>query len=132
MKMKENIIKKKSFEFALKIIELYKMMKSKNEFVISKQLIRAGTSIGANINEAEAAQSKADFIHKMSIASKEARESKYWLMLLQKSRIIEFEYISYIEDIDEIINILTSIVKTSQERLNDKNNNSKFKTQNAK
>lgn len=122
-KMKENVIKNKSFDFALKIVELYKRMKKQNEYVLSKQLLRAGTSIGANVNEAEAAQSKADFINKMSIASKEARETKYWLMLIHRSNIIDFDLTNYLSEIDEIINILTSIVKTSQERLN----NSKLK-----
>ncbi len=85
--MKDNLIQTKSFDFALKIIDFYKILKSEKEFVLSKQLLRAGTSIGANINEAEAAQSKEDFIHKMSIASKEARETRYWLQLLQKSKL---------------------------------------------
>lgn len=118
--MKENLIKTKSFDFSLKIIELYKILKSNNEFVLSKQLLRAGTSIGANVNEAEAAQSKPDFINKMAIASKEARESKYWLELLEKSQIMKFDYSYYLKEIDSIINILTSIVKTSSENLKKK------------
>ena len=75
---KNNVVLNKSFDFALEIIELYKILKSKNEFVISKQLLRSGTSIGANVEEATAAQTKKDFITKMSIASKEARETRYW------------------------------------------------------
>lgn len=94
-------------------------MKSNNEFIISKQLLRSGTSIGTNINESTAAQSKADFIHKMSIASKEARETKYWLMLLNKSQLVVINLEKYIKEIDEIINILNAIVKTSQQ--NNKN-----------
>jgi four helix bundle protein len=82
-------------------------------------LLRSGTSIGANINESTAAQSKADFIHKMSIASKEARETKYWLMLLNKSQLVVINLEKYIKEIDEIINILNAIVKTSQQ--NNKN-----------
>lgn len=115
MEKKENLILEKSFSFAISIIELFKYLKSNNEFIISKQLLRSGTSIGANINEATAAQSKADFIHKMSIASKEARETKYWLMLLNKSQLVEINLDKYIKEIDEIINIVTAIVKTSQQ-----------------
>lgn len=83
--MKESIIEKKSFEFSLMIIELYKDLNNEKEFVISKQLLRCGTSIGANIQEASAAFSKKDFLYKMSISSKEARETKYWLQLLERS-----------------------------------------------
>lgn len=115
MEKKDNLILEKSFNFSLSVIELYKYLKSNNEFIISKQLLRSGTSIGANINEATAAQSKADFIHKMSLASKEARETKYWLMLLNKSQLVEINLYKYIKEIDEIINILTAIVKTSQQ-----------------
>jgi len=84
------------------------------EFVLSKQLLRSGTSIGANIEEGLAGQSKKDFISKMSLASKEARETKYWLKLLQESQIVKHNFTGYIKNIDEIINILTAIVKTSQ------------------
>ena len=119
MVKKEYLILEKSFTFSLSIIELFKHLKSNNEFIISKQLLRSGTSIGANINESTAAQSKADFIHKMSIASKEARETKYWLMLLNKSQLVVINLNKYLKEIDEIINILTAIVKTSQQ--NNKN-----------
>jgi len=119
MEKKENLILEKSFTFSLSIIELFKYLKSNNEFIISKQLLRSGTIIGANINESTAAQSKADFIHKMSIASKEARETKYWLMLLNKSQLVVINLEKYIKEIDEIINIHTAIVKTSQQ--NNKN-----------
>ena len=91
-----------------------------NEYVISKQLLRAGTSIGANIEEANAGFSKKDFIYKMSIASKEARETKYWLLLLNKSKLTDIKMDNYIEDIEHIINILTKIVKTSMEKEKDK------------
>ena len=113
---KENIIKEKSFEFALKIISLYKILAEEKEHVISRQLLRSGTSIGANIEESTAAQSSSDFVHKLSIASKEARETKYWLMLLQQSRLVNHDCSPYLKDIDEIINILTSIIKTMQEK----------------
>jgi len=113
--MKENIIEKKSFEFALKIIELYKKLISQNEYVISKQLLKSGTSIGANVSEASAAQSKKEFITKMSIASKEARETKYWLSLLSESKLVNINLENYLSEINELIKILTSIVKSSQE-----------------
>lgn len=113
----ENNIKDKSFDFALRIIELFKICKSQNEFVISKQLLRCGTSIGANIQEATAAFSKRDFLHKMSIASKEARETQYWIQLLSKSQLVTANFEFYLDEIQQIVNILTSIVKTTQENL---------------
>ena len=117
--MKDNIILDKSFGFAVRIVKLYKhLCDDKKEYVLSKQLLRCGTSIGANINEAQAGQSKADFIAKMSIASKEARESKYWINLLIKTDYLNINenYVqSLINDIEEIIKLLTSIVKSSME-----------------
>ncbi len=83
--MKENIIKNKSFEFALRIIKLYKHLQSEKEYILSKQILRSGTSVGALVRESEHAQSTADFIHKLSIAQKEANESEYWLELLHQS-----------------------------------------------
>jgi len=115
--MKENVIREKSFEFALEIVKLYQQLVEQKEYVISKQLLRSGTSIGANVEEAGAAQSKKDFVSKMSIASKEARESKYWLRLLQKSDLTAIEVNAYINDVESIINILTKIVKTTSERI---------------
>ncbi len=113
----ENIILEKSFEFALSIIELYQLLQLNKEFVISKQLLRSATSVGANAEEASAAQTKRDFAYKMSISSKEARESRYWLKLLHRSQIVPHNYQPYLSDIDEIIRILTSIVKTSQKSI---------------
>ncbi|HPN38064.1 MAG TPA: four helix bundle protein [Melioribacteraceae bacterium] len=120
MNQKNNIILQKSFDFAIEIIELYKILNSKGEFIISKQLFRAATSIGANVNEGTAAASKKDFINKMIIASKEARETEYWLLLLEKSQLVACNYLKYLTDISEINKILTSIVKTSQENLETK------------
>lgn len=111
---KENVIQEKSFAFALRVLELYKQLTAEKEFIISKQLLRCGTSIGANVEEATAAISKKDFTAKMSIASKEARETRYWLQLLDKGDLVEVEVASYLDDIEQIINILTAIVKTSQ------------------
>jgi four helix bundle protein len=114
---KPNIIKEKTYQFALDIINLYRTMQKQNEFVISKQLVRSGTSIGANVEEASAAQSKKDFISKMAISSKEARETNYWLRLLRDSKLFDkIDYIALIKESEEIIKILTSIVKTSQKR----------------
>ena len=117
--MKDNIILDKSFDFAIRVIKLYKhLCDDKKEYILSKQLIRSGTSIGANINEAQAGQSKRDFIAKMSIASKEARESKYWIDLLIKTdylNINETHVSSLLNDIEEIVKLLTSIVKSNQE-----------------
>ncbi len=117
--MKRNIIVEKSFEFSVRIVNLYKCLVSeKREYVLSKQLLRSGTSIGANINEAVEGQSKRDFISKMNIALKEARESKYWLELLERTEYISGEKSKkLLLEIDEIIMILVKIVKTSRERL---------------
>ena len=90
----ENKIADLTFEFSLQIIQLYKILIEHKEYVISKQLLRSATSIGANVEEANAAQTKKDFIAKMSIASKEARETKYWLRLLDKSQLIRFFFLS--------------------------------------
>lgn len=110
---KDNLIQQKSFDFALVIIELYKKLIRVNEFVISKQLLRSATSIGANIEEAIAGQSKKDFLSKISVASKEARETRYWLRLLNKSQMIKMDFSSYLLEIESIISILTKIVKTT-------------------
>lgn len=113
--LKENIIKEKTFNFSLSVIELYKKMLEQNEYVLSKQLLRSATSIGANVNEATAAQSRKDFISKMSIASKEARETNYWLQLISASIIVKIDVSTEVNSCNEIVRILTSIVKTSQD-----------------
>lgn len=115
--MKNNPIKERNFKFALSIIKLYKKLQGQNEFIISKQLLRSGTSIGANIEEATAAQSKKDFLHKMSIASKEARETSYWLRLLKDGDLIKISVDEYLDEINQIIKIITKIVKTTSENL---------------
>ena len=109
----ENIIEVKSFDFAIRTVNLYKyLIKSKNETVLSKQLLRCGTSIGANISEAQKAQTKADFNSKMNIALKEANETQYWLKLLYRTDYItEKEFNSIIEDIKEIVSILVVICR---------------------
>jgi four helix bundle protein len=115
--MKKSIIRDKSFKFALNVIELYILLRDKKEYVISKQLLKCGTSIGANVVEADAAQSRKDFMAKMAIASKEARETRYWLELLQQSALVDIDLDDYLGEIDDIVNILTSIVKTTSESL---------------
>jgi four helix bundle protein len=114
--MKDSTIKQKSFRFALRIIQLYKYLQSnKHEYVLSKQLLRSGTSIGASVSEAKHAESKADFIHKLAIAQKEANETCYWIELLWQSDFIEKnEYDSIFKDISEIQKILSSIILTSK------------------
>lgn len=114
---KDNLIQKKSFDFALSIIRLFKELSKQREFIISKQLLRSATSIGANVEEAIAAQSKKDFIHKMSIASKEARETRYWLKLLDGSHLVELDFRGYLTEIEQIIAILTKIIKTTSSNL---------------
>ena len=113
---KENVVAVKSFDFALEIIGLYKAMQDQKEYVISRQVLRSGTSIGANVEEGGAAQTKKDFIAKMSIASKEARETKYWLRLIRHSKVVEVDVEPLLLKSDELIRILTSIVKTAQSK----------------
>ena len=113
----EQTVERKSFLFAVRIVKLSKHLNTaKKEFVLSKQLLRAGTGIGANVAEAEQAQSKADFISKMSIALKEAVETNYWLRLLQASDYLsDAEFISIYSDCRELEKMLTAIVKTSKQ-----------------
>lgn len=111
--MSESIIENKSFDFAVRTVNLYKHLSTeKKEFVLSKQLLRCGTSIGANVSEGERGQSKADFNAKMNIALKEANETYYWLRLLHQTEYLsDKEFASMQTDIDEIIAILVSICK---------------------
>lgn len=110
----ENVIIEKSYSFALKIMDLTMEIRKKKEYDLASQLWRAGTSIGANVEEAQAAQSRADFRSKMSIAAKEARESHYWLRLTRDGNVIDSATVtSLIDEIEAIKRILTSIVKSS-------------------
>ncbi|MEI8351496.1 MAG: four helix bundle protein [bacterium] len=112
--MKDNLVKDKSYAFSLSVIEVYKSLVKAGEYVMSRQLLKAGTSIGANIEEAIAGQSRADFLSKMSIASKEARETHYWLRLLRDSKTLPREQIApLLLESEALINILSSIVKTT-------------------
>ena len=112
----DNVIVNKSKAFAIRIIRLYKYLcTEKKEFVLSKQLLRSGTSIGANVKEAIRGQSKDDFAHKMNISLKEASETEYWLELLfETDYITEQQFNSIIADCTELIKILTSIIKSSR------------------
>lgn len=118
MSKKHNPIKEKSFAFALRIIKLNQYLVSKKkEYTISKQVLRSGIAIGALVEEACQGESKPDFIHKMSIANKEAFETKYWLMLLKGSGILsDKEAESMLKDCREVITILVSILKTSKNK----------------
>ncbi len=115
----KSIVKEKSFSFALAIIQLYQRLKRKNEIVLSKQLLRSATSIGANVEEALAGQSRKDFLSKMSIASKEARETCYWLQLMNASKFEGENYAPLLEKAQELKRMLTSIVKTTREKSDD-------------
>ncbi len=115
--MKEgNLIQVKTYLFALRIVKLYRYLADKKkEFVLSKQLLKSGTSIGANVEEAIGGQTKRDFISKISIAYKEARETHYWIRLLRDSKFItEKQAISILSDVEEILKILTSIQITTK------------------
>ena len=112
----KSIVKEKSFNFALEIIGLYQRLKRKNEIVLAKQLLRSATSIGANVEEALAGQSRKDFLSKMSIASKEARETCYWLQLMSTSKFEGENYEPLLAKAQELKRILTSIVKTTREK----------------
>ena len=116
MENRENVLKDKSYKFALRIVKLYKhLSEEKREYVLSKQVLRSGTSIGANIAEGNQAQSKADFIHKLSIAHKESFETEYWLCLLRDGDFItEKQAESLINDCQEVQKILTSSIKTAK------------------
>lgn len=112
--MKENIVQVKSYAFAIKIVNTFKVLQpDSKEFVLSKQLLRAGTSIGANIEEAIGGQSRKDFFAKLTIAYKEARETKYWIRLLTDTKYLDKETSRILlEDIEELLGIIGSIQKT--------------------
>jgi four helix bundle protein len=118
---RDNVLKIKSFAFAVRIVNLYRYLTiEKKEFVLSKQLLKSGTSIGAMVSESEHSESKLDFIHKLAIAQKENNETIYWLELLFTTKYLEeIEYKSLNEDAVELIKIITSIiVKTKQNKEN--------------
>ncbi len=118
--MKENVVKNKSFAFAVRIVKLCRfLVDNKKEYVLSKQLLRSGTSVGAMVREAEHAESKADFKHKMAIAQKEINETLYWLELLKETDYLSNEQFESInKDAIEIIKLITSIIKSVKNKIN--------------
>lgn len=120
MNERKNILKDKSFLFAIRIVNVYKYLNSeKKEFVLSKQLLRSGTSIGANIREAKNAESGMDFIHKLAIAQKECDETLYWLELLFETKFIaENEFQSILNEAEELLKMLRSSILTKKKNLN--------------
>jgi four helix bundle protein len=118
--VKENVVKEKSFSFAVRIVRLFQYLcQKKKEFVLSKQLLRCGTSVGAMVREAEHAETKADFKHKMAIAQKEINETIYWLQLLKETEYLSSEQFESInQDAIEIIKLITSIIKSTKLTIN--------------
>ena len=113
--VKENVLKTKSYAFALRVVKLYKYLSTHREYVLSKQVLRSGTAVGALVSEAEFGQSKADFVSKLSIALKEANETLYWLNLLKDSNYLEEKMFQSIKpDIEELIKLLVSSIKTAK------------------
>lgn len=115
--MKKNVVLEKSFDFAVRIVNLKKFLATeKKEYVLSKQVLRSGTAIGALVREAQHAESTADFIHKLSIALKEANETEYWLLLLHKTEYLpDNQFQSLQKDIDELLRLLISIIKSTRQ-----------------
>jgi four helix bundle protein len=118
MNEKDNPVKTKSFQFAIRVVNLYKLLSAeRKEFILSKQLLRSGTSVGANVREAVNAQSPADFIHKLAIAQKECDEALYWLELMKETNYInDSEFTSMHNDAAEILKIIRSIILTSKKK----------------
>lgn len=113
--MKANVVREKSYAFAVEVVQLHRALARKREFVLGRQLMRAGTSVGANVEEALAAQSRRDFASKMSIACKEARESLYWLRLLRDTSLASLAQVDpLLKQADELTALLTAIVKTTR------------------
>jgi four helix bundle protein len=109
---KDNVILSKSFDFALQIIAFCELLEEKRKYVIAKQLLKSGTSVGANVREAQSSESRADFIHKMKIAQKEAEETEYWLLLCEHSASYPFNE-NLMEQINVILRLLNSIIYTA-------------------
>ncbi len=118
--MKENVVKNKSFTFALRIVNTYKFLAAnKKEYVLSKQMLRSGTSVGAMVREAEQAESKKDFVHKLAIGLKEINETEYWILLLKESGFMEEQMgDSLLEDAIEVKKLLVAIIKTTRQNMN--------------
>jgi four helix bundle protein len=131
--VKKSIIKDKSYAFAVNVLRLARTLRQHHEFELSKQVLRSGTSIGANVEEALAGISRPDFVAKMGIASKEARETHYWLRLVRDSKILPPDNTAtMLHDADELLRILPAIVKTSQNGKSPLTKHSQLKIQNSK
>jgi four helix bundle protein len=117
MEKEKNLILDKSFNFSLQIISLYKQMVGGREYVISKQVLRSATSIGANIEEALAGHSKRDFVAKLIISHKEARETRYWLKLIEHGKLCDVSIVTHQKEVNDIINILSAIISTSKKNM---------------
>lgn len=116
---KESIIQKKSYRFSIRIVRLYQYLVKKNEYVLAKQILRCGTSVGANIEESSGGQSKKDFLSKFSIAYKEARETRYWLRILKDTDYLsEHIFKSLLNDCEEILKIISRIQITTKAKIN--------------
>ncbi len=113
----EGPVYRKSIEFSIQVIGLYKEMIKNQEHIISKQLLKSGTSIGANVHEATSAQSKKDFINKMSIALNEAKETRYWLIILSEGNLVSYNFSGLLGLVDELIKIISKIIITSKNNL---------------
>jgi four helix bundle protein len=113
--LNDGAVQRKSFKFALDIIKLYSKLQEQKEYVISKQLLRSGTSIGANVQEAIGGESRKDFASKMSIARKEARETRYWLCLLRESDLTDMKMANELIAVDELLRLLTAIIMTARQ-----------------
>jgi len=113
----KSVVLKKAFNFAVSIVKLNDTLNEAKQYVLAKQLIRSGTSIGANINEALAGYSKRDFMFKMSLALKESNETEYWLLLLKESRSINVNFDSFIDETTELQRMLTAILNTTKKRM---------------
>ncbi len=121
--MRESILANKTVDFAVRIVRFYQYLcKEKKEYVLSKQILKSGTSIGANVRESRNAQSKADFINKLNVALKEADETQYWLEIMERAEIIDSKQIESLHnDLYEIISILVSSIKTVKKKLKSEN-----------
>ncbi len=114
--MKDNVILEKSYAFALAVVPVCRRLQDEREYVLSRQLLKSGTSIGANVEEVQAGQSRADFLSKMCTAAKESRESRYWLRLLRDSgEFPKIDFQPHLDSVDELVRILVSIVKSTGE-----------------
>ncbi len=131
--MRKDVLKDKSYDFAIRIVRLSQYLQNEHkEYVLSRQILKSGTSIGALVREAKYAQSTLDFIHKLSIALKEANETYYWLSLLHDTNYIETKLFNSLQnDCDELISLLVSIVKTSKFNLLQEKNNKGVERQSA-